>query len=1241
MEGTVIGGRFAIEARAGAGGMGVVYRALDRSTNERVAVKVLNDPSAAGTIRFVQEAAVLDALEHPGIVRYVAHGTTDDGRQFLALEWLDGEDLSARIARAPLPVEEVLAIGTQAALALAAAHARGVIHRDVKPSNLFLVGGDPRRVKLLDFGIARREVSATDSTAAPLTRTGAIVGTVGYMAPEQARGDRAVDARADVFALGCVLHESLTGQPAFAGGNVVAVLAKILLEDPPRLRALRDDVPVELDEVVARMLAKDRFVRPPDASAVAAALGCVSLEPSPREPPSPSLGEREQRVITVALVRTTDVSATTAIVARFGGDVIPLAEGTLLLTFDRAPDQVARAAACALALAAARPLEIALATGRVDTTLEARLGPILERVASLLDRPSEGARITLDAVSAGLLESRFDVRSIGGRFVLRDSLHERTEPRLLLGRSTPFVGRDKELALLEATFRECADELVARAVLATGPAGAGKSRLAHELVARLPAEAQVLVARADPVGSGSALALIRELVRRAARSGLDAHVEKLFPPDQRAPLRDLLGELIGAPSAEPGPQLRAARNDASVMSASLQYAFEEWLGAHTSRAPTQLVLEDLQWADAASIAQVASAIRVHAQRPLMVLALGRPELHRLGPEQWQNAGAQELRLPALTRSASERLVRGALPDASDEQIARLVARADGNPFYLEELARHVVEHGDDRIPETVLAIVEARIDHLDPEARRVLRVASVFGERFPERGVEALTEPDRTRETDRTAALRRLIERELVVGAPGSGQYAFRHSLLRDAAYATLTDVDRRACHRLAGEWLSRNGEDDAFVLADHFERAGETTLALPHLARAARKAAGASNLADAASLGARGIALGASGEIRAQLMNARAIAAAGAGELHDAVKCSKEALALLPRGSVDWFFALAVMLQAGVRTNDFDLVPVALAELVSLESDPDPSGPYGFAVYMLVDILDTVDQGEVSRSILEQAERVADTNADSDPMFVSMIAMSRAAFDSRRDADIGRTRMAIDRAQAAQALLPKGVRRIWPDFLDALFDAEAGQFDRAIRRLESIAARFERDGATLFASWARLQRGWALYGVEHYDEVLASARALFDSPDARHARALAAAALLGLGRLDEADELSAEAMRAMDDELVTPWVALLARVMRGRVLLERGRAVEALALTQLPTSDAARIPTPWSLLLLLRLEAARAAGDLALARRTAEEARARLERHARSLPDPARRETFLAVRWNVRTLAIARETLA
>ncbi|MFY0534260.1 serine/threonine-protein kinase [Nannocystis pusilla] len=227
--GTLFANRFEIDRLAGSGGMGLVYRARDRASGEWIALKLLQTgvggPDDAA--RFTREARLLAELRHPGIVGYVDHGQTPEGQRFLAMEWLEGEDLSHRLARGRLPLADCVALVDRLADALACAHRRGVVHRDLKPSNVFLVGAELARATLLDFGIARRL-----SASHVLTATGRVIGTPEYMAPEQARGARDLTPAADLFALGCIFYECLTGHSPFAADHLAAVLVRILFEAP-------------------------------------------------------------------------------------------------------------------------------------------------------------------------------------------------------------------------------------------------------------------------------------------------------------------------------------------------------------------------------------------------------------------------------------------------------------------------------------------------------------------------------------------------------------------------------------------------------------------------------------------------------------------------------------------------------------------------------------------------------------------------------------------------------------------------------------------------------------------------------------------------------------------------------------------------------------------------------------------------------------------------------------------------
>lgn len=278
--GDVVDGRYAILERAGIGGVGSVYRSFDRQTQSLVAVKVLHVPHATAQARFLTEARTLAGLEHPHIVRYVTHGIHDE-EPYLVMEWLDGESLDRRLARERFTIDESIDVARRIASALGAAHARGIVHRDVKPSNVLLVDNTLDKLRLLDFGIAR-----VDDAGGSLTRTGNVLGTPGYMSPEQARGDkRYIDTRADVFSLGCVLFECLTGQTPFHGPHAMAVIMKLLSEEAPRLRNVRPDAPEALDAMLAKMLAREPLGRFVDGTSVVNAIDALgslkNIEPQP------------------------------------------------------------------------------------------------------------------------------------------------------------------------------------------------------------------------------------------------------------------------------------------------------------------------------------------------------------------------------------------------------------------------------------------------------------------------------------------------------------------------------------------------------------------------------------------------------------------------------------------------------------------------------------------------------------------------------------------------------------------------------------------------------------------------------------------------------------------------------------------------------------------------------------------------------------------------------------------------
>jgi tetratricopeptide (TPR) repeat protein len=992
--GQVIADRFEIERLVGSGGMGDVFKATDRLTGAPVAVKVLHGTMPRDVERFRRESQVLAELSHPRVVRYVAHGVTPANRPYIAMEWLEGEELTDRLAGAGVGLGEAVTLAKRVAEGLGVLHAKGFVHRDVKPSNLFLPGGDPSMVKVLDLGIAR----STNPTRIA-TRSGIAVGTPGYMAPEQARGSRELDARVDVFALGCVLFECLTGRPAFVGDNSAALLAKILLEASPRVRDLRPDVPAPLDDLVARMLAKDPAVRPADGQAVlreleALAIGQATSEPrrtSGGEPRALTGDERKLHSVVMAapprLPQSRDPTReqhavmaetleapfdTRSIVASFGAVSEWLADGSLVVTVagrGSATDQAAHAARCALAL---RPhlldATIVLATGLATVSDKNPLGEGIDRAGRLLasvaarkaapswDTAHGLAPIFLDETTAGLLDMRFDVGGDDRGLFIRGLREREGATRTLLGRATPCVGRDRELSTLQGLLDECVSEPVARAVLVTAPPGLGKSRLVQEFVKQARQtyrEIEVWTARGDPMSLGSPFSMLARGIRRASGSAegealavrqqkLRARVGRHVEGDTLTRVCEFLGELAGMPFNETtSVQLRAARQDALLMGDQMTRAWEDWVAAECEAQPVILVLEDLQWGDLPSIRILDTTLRNLADRPFMVLAVARPEVHDLFPSLWEERSLQELRLGPLTKRASERLVKDALGDAADvDAVARIVDRAGGNAFYLEELVRAFVDGRRDEPPETVLAMVEARLERLDAAARRVLRAASVFGEAFWRGGVVRLLGAE-VRAGDVDDWLGELVQREIVARRsdsrfPKDAELVFRHGLVREADYAMLTDDDRALGHKLAGEWLEQAGETEALVLAEHFERGRLAARASTWYCKAARDALEGNDFVSTLARGERALTCGAEGAAAGEVHLLQAEAHAWQGHYDEGAKLAGRALALLEPGSDGWCVAAGELANAWWRLGD----PARLLELAGqIQALPSATG--------------------------------------------------------------------------------------------------------------------------------------------------------------------------------------------------------------------------------------------------------------------------------------------------------------
>ena len=290
---------YRLEQEIGRGGMGIVYRATDTRLERPVAIKILPvelTGDAEERRRFLREARAASALNHPHIVTIHEVGE-DAGTTFIAMELVDGEPLDRVLARGPLPLAIALEYATQVAAALGAAHERGIVHRDVKPANIAITHDS--RAKVLDFGLAKLTQRApTDATASFATVPGTVMGTLAYMSPEQAEGKR-VDARSDVFSLGAVIYEMLTGRRPFQHASDLGLVAAILRDEPAPMRTVNPAIPADVERIVHRALAKDPSSRYANAGGLRAELAAAT----PRDShPQVAWWRRTGVLVPVALV---------------------------------------------------------------------------------------------------------------------------------------------------------------------------------------------------------------------------------------------------------------------------------------------------------------------------------------------------------------------------------------------------------------------------------------------------------------------------------------------------------------------------------------------------------------------------------------------------------------------------------------------------------------------------------------------------------------------------------------------------------------------------------------------------------------------------------------------------------------------------------------------------------------------------------------------------------------------------
>lgn len=862
MQGTLVAGRFELLRAAGRGGMSTVYQAFDRQSQRPVALKVLHrivdSEAKANNSRLIIEAQVLNELRHEGIVSYVAHGFTPTGLPFLAMEWLEGEDLGERLARQPLSIPDSVALLRAVSEALAVAHARGIIHRDIKPSNILLRDGKVERATLLDFGVARQ----LDGVRG-LTTTGALLGTPDYMAPEQARGERELSPSADIFSLGCVLFCCLTGAPPFSGSHLSALLAKLLSDEVPDILRLRPDLPPSLARLAMRMVSKTPAQRPGDGSELLREVLRLQSHgfSSERVPQATSVGQlhlfrQEERLVSVVMSSPTGPSvpmATTAEGTTSAADIAAdqrlqrislrqaLAEHKAQVEFlidggivaflseaGSAEDLAVQAVRCAFLIKQLGGFAfVAVATGNGRMHYQRPIGEAIDRVAEFFQalalnndapEPFGSGGVLLDETTAGLVSAHFVcVRVHSGLFLIDDRIRRREAPKRMPGTATLCIGRAREIEMLMAGIQESADESIARVALFLGEAGLGKTRLCTRFLERRqrsddPDLSMTLVATASSLEASDGYSLLRRLLLQLVDAQpeeshdtvyrrLCERLDRQLAPAYRQETSDVLADVcrlrpLGRTSLSHTGKSGAPSNDA------VNLAFLRFLSAECSRQQVLIVLDNLQWADQSTVRLVDLALRALAGAPLFVLGLGRPEVSRRFPRLWSEHRVQEIRLKPLSARDCAELVKAMLKTQPSPELLRQLSELSlGNPRYLEELILSVSEGKLAELPATLVALLQGRLMALPTDARSLLRAASLFDGPFAAVELYELVRADVTQlEMERLLQLLcelDLLSCDLRQSDEVAKTYSIRDIAVRHAARSLLSREDRLLGERI------------------------------------------------------------------------------------------------------------------------------------------------------------------------------------------------------------------------------------------------------------------------------------------------------------------------------------------------------------------------------------------------------------------------------------------------------------